>query len=63
MVSGRKATLNCVKFEVALLGSPSLTVPTVSVDVKQHHELCELEVAALGSPSPSPAVAVDVKHH
>ena len=43
---GRKATLNlncsiselisCVKVEVAALGSPSLTVLTVSVDVKQH---------------------------
>ena len=26
----------CMKVEVAVLGSPSLTVPTVSVDVKQH---------------------------
>ena len=41
---GRKATLNCsitevrscVKVEVAALGSPSLTVSMVSVDVKQH---------------------------
>ena len=38
---GCKATLNraqelCVKVEVAVLGSPSLIVPTVSVDVKQH---------------------------
>ena len=33
---GRKATLNCVKVEVAVLGSPSLIVRTVSVDVKQH---------------------------
>ena len=40
---GRKATLNseqgqlrrCVKVEVAAWGSPSLMVPTVSVDVKQ----------------------------
>ena len=40
---GRKATLNlspsefssCVKVEVAVLGSPSLTVLVVSVDVKQ----------------------------
>ena len=40
-----KATLNlavlwelrsCVKVEVAVLGSPSLIVRTVSVDVKQH---------------------------
>ena len=27
---------SCVKVEVAVLGSPSLTVHTVSVDVKQH---------------------------
>ena len=26
----------CVKVEVAVLGSSSLIVPTVSVDVKQH---------------------------
>ena len=26
----------CVKVEVAILGSPSLIVRTVSVDVKQH---------------------------
>ena len=39
---GREATLNvnselrsCVKIEVDVLGSPSLTVLTVSVDVKQ----------------------------
>ena len=27
---------SCVKVEVTVLGSPSLTVRTVSVDVKQH---------------------------
>ena len=27
---------SCVKVEVNLLGSPSLTVPVVSVDIKQH---------------------------
>ena len=27
---------SCVKVEVDVLGSPSLTVPAVSVDVKQH---------------------------
>ena len=27
---------SCVKVEVAVLGSPSLIVLTVSVDVKQH---------------------------
>ena len=45
-ICGRKATLNlntlhsevrsCVKVEVAVLGSPSLIVLVVSVDVKQH---------------------------
>ena len=30
---------SCVKVEVAVLGSPSLTVLTVSVDVKQHWTL------------------------
>ena len=52
---GRKATSKkvnrtelrrCVKVEVDVLGSPSLMVRTVSVDVKQHNtlraqELCE----------------------
>ena len=42
---GRKATLNecwktelrsCVKIEVVVLGSPSLIVPVISVDVRQH---------------------------
>ena len=39
---GHKSTLNlsefksCVKIEVDVLGSPSLIVFTVSVDVKQH---------------------------
>ena len=27
---------SCVKVEVAVMGSPSLIVPTVSGDVKQH---------------------------
>ena len=35
MVSGRKATLSCVKVEVAVLGSSFLIVLMVSVDVKQ----------------------------
>ena len=30
---------SCVKVEVAVLGSPSLTVRTVSVDVKQHRTM------------------------
>ena len=41
---GRKATVNCsiselrscVKVEVVVLGSPSLIIRTVFVDVKQH---------------------------
>ena len=42
---GRKATLevtelrSCVKVEVAVLGSPSLIVLMVSMDVKQHLKL------------------------
>ena len=35
--TGLKAEVrSCVKVEVAVLGSSSLTVRTVSVDVKQH---------------------------
>ena len=40
--------------EVDVLGSPSLIVLTVSVDVKQHSEFrscVKVEVAVLGSPS------------
>ena len=64
---GRKATLkwkaqelgSCVKVEVVVLGSPSLTVLMVSVDVKQHwtwpdselRSCVNVEVAVLGSPS------------
>ena len=52
---------SCVKVEVAVLGSPSLIVRTVSVDVKQHwrtelKSCVKVEVAVLGSP-----VSVDVK--
>ena len=64
--SQRKPTelRSCVKVEVDVLGSPSLTVPTVSVDVKQHWTVTELrrcvkvEVAVR-------AVSVDVteQHH
>ena len=48
---------SCVKVEVAVLGSPSLIVRTVSVDVKQHFKKKKkkkkkkVEVAVLGSPS------------
>ena len=65
---GRNATLNsmvslselrsCVKVEVAFLGSPSLTVLMVSVDVKQHwtvvrgQELCESRGGRPGLPVP-----------
>ena len=47
-----------MKVEVAVLGSPSLIVRTVSVDVKQHFKKKKkkkkkkkVEVAVLGSPS------------
>ena len=32
----RTELVSCVKVEVAVLGSPSLIIPTVYVDVKQH---------------------------
>ena len=45
----------CVKVEVAVLGSPSLTVLMVSVDIKQHRRTelrscVKVDVAVLGSP-------------
>ena len=60
--------------EVAVLGSPSLIVRVVSVDVKQHRisyihlpnlkSCVKVEVAVLGSPSPVVrTVSVDVKQH
>ena len=54
--------------EVAVLGSPSLIVRTVSVDVKQHwanmRSCVKVEVAVLGSPSLIVLmVSVDVKKH
>ena len=59
-----------MKVEVAVLGSPSLIVPTVSVGVKQHwtnvSELScvKVEVAVLVSPSLTVLmVSVDVKQH
>ena len=56
-----------MKVEVAVLGSPSLIVLMVSVDVKQHctelRSCMKVEVAVLGSPSLiSRTVSVDVKH-
>ena len=58
-----------MKVEVADLGSPSLTVLMVSVDVKQR-SLCErrscvrVEESVLGSPSLMVLmVSVDVKQH
>ena len=81
---GRKATLNsnthrtelrrCVKVEVAVLGSPSLTVLIVSVGVKQHwtrassgkelRSCVNAEVDVLGSPSLKILmVYVDVNKH
>ena len=59
-----------VKVEVSVLGSPSLTVRTVLVDVKQHQRkelrscAVKVEVAVLGSPSLTVrTVLVDVKQH
>ena len=65
---------SCVKVEVDVLGSPSLIVPTVSVDVKQHWTRTQLpsdlrscvkvEVAVLGSQALTVlTVSVDVKQH
>ena len=62
---------SCVKVEVDVLGSQSLIVRTISVDVKQQwtwtfraEELCERRVAVLGSPSLIVrTVSVDVKQH
>ena len=36
VVTGRSEVRNCVKVEVVVLGSPSLIVLMVSVDVMQH---------------------------
>ena len=50
-----------MKVEVAVLGSPSLTVRTVSVDVKQY-----LKKKSIAQSSPSLIilmVSVDVKQH
>ena len=60
-----------MKVEVAVLGSPSLMVLMVSVDVKQHWNIAselrscvKVEVDVLGSPSLTvPMVSVDVKQH
>ena len=60
-----------MKVEVAVLGSPSLVVLMVSVDVKQRLELSadlrscvKVLVAVLGSPSLVVlVVSVDVKQH
>ena len=64
---------SCVKVEVAVLGSPSLTVLMVSVDTKQHlkkerlsSELwrcVKVEVAVLGLSLIARVVTVDVKQH
>ena len=56
---------SCVKVEVAVLGSPSLRVLMVSVDVKSEFRGCvKVEVAVLGSPSLRVLmVSVDVKQH
>ena len=63
---------SCVQVEVAVLGSPSLIVRTVSVDVKQHWTctsqssgaVCRSRWPSPGSPSLiSLMVSVDVKQH
>ena len=36
LTEGHSQLRSCVKVEVAVLGSPSLIIPTVSVDGKQH---------------------------
>ena len=46
---GRSELWSCVKVKVALLGSPSVIVFMVSVDIKQR--CVKVEVAVLGSPS------------
>ena len=60
-----------MKVQVAVLGSPSLTVPMVSLDVKQHWNIAselrscvKVQVAVLGSPSLTvPMVSLAVKQH
>ena len=55
-----------MKVEVAILGSPSLIVLIVSVDVKQlrAQQLCESRGGRPGFPVPNkPTVSVDVKQH
>ena len=47
---------NCVKVDVAVLGSPSLIVHTVSVDVKQ-------QKSRWSSWAPVPNKPMDVKQH
>ena len=63
--------MSCVKVEVGVLGSPSLTAHTVSVDIRQLNcsiselrSCVKVEVAVLGSPSLMVLmVSVDVKQH
>ena len=66
-----------MKVEMAVLGSPSVTVRTISVDVKQHlkkmmmmkaveselRSCANFEVDVLGSSFPVHMVSVDVKQH
>ena len=63
-----KKLRSCVKAEVAILGSPSFIVHTISVDIKQHLKtprICEkVEVAILGSSFLIIVmVCVDIKQH
>ena len=54
----------CVKVEVDVLGSPSLIVRVVSVNVSELRSCMKFEVDVLGSPSLLVLmVSVDVKHH
>ena len=64
------ALQSCVKVEVDVLGSPSLIVRTLSVDIElklRHSELrscVKVEVDVLGSPSLIVrTLSVDVKQH
>ena len=54
---------SCVKVEVAILGSPSLIVLRVSVDVKQHSAINHLHTPRFSPSLTNPLVSVDVKHH
>ena len=52
-----------MKVVVAVLGSPSVIVPMVSVDVKQHSAINHLHTPRFSPSLTNPLVSVDVKHH